>query len=295
MRLLFSVLKIITSHPLAKHDKWKAVMRFVKWQVGSRLNPYPIIYPFTKQSKLVIQRGMTGATGNLYCGLHEFNDMAFVLHLLRKQDRFADVGANIGSYTVLASAHCEAITDCFEPVPATFMHLKRNIAINQMGDRVTAHNIAVGSAKGAVDFTSTSDTTNHVAQKGDTNTIRVPVETLDSMLQHQPAPLLLKIDVEGFETEVINGAAATLLRPELKAIIMEIKGSGARYGYDEQQLNDKLVAAGFKPYQYDGMQRRLLLLDTYHGAHNTIYLRDVNFIEDRIATAPFTRILSFNI
>ena len=46
---------------------------------------------------------MTGATGNIYAGLHEFVDMAFCLHLLRSGDLFVDVGANIGSYTVLAS------------------------------------------------------------------------------------------------------------------------------------------------------------------------------------------------
>ena len=45
--------------------------------------------------------GMTGATGNVYCGLHEFEDMALVLHALRPRDLFVDVGANVGSYTVL--------------------------------------------------------------------------------------------------------------------------------------------------------------------------------------------------
>jgi hypothetical protein len=37
------------------------------------------------------------ATGNLYVGLHEFEEMAFLLHFLRRGDLFADVGANVGS------------------------------------------------------------------------------------------------------------------------------------------------------------------------------------------------------
>jgi hypothetical protein len=40
----------------------------------------------------------------IYCGLHEFTDMAFSLHFLSPEDLFVDVGADIGSYTVLASA-----------------------------------------------------------------------------------------------------------------------------------------------------------------------------------------------
>ena len=73
---------------------------------------------------------MTGATGNIYAGLHEFNDMAFCLHLLRSGDLFVDVGANIGSYTVLASKVAGANSITLEPVPQTFERLKRNVNIN---------------------------------------------------------------------------------------------------------------------------------------------------------------------
>jgi thymidylate synthase len=63
---------------------------------------------------------MTGATGNIYAGLHEFEDMAFLLHLLRSEDMFADVGSNIGSYTILASGVVGAKSVAFEPVPSTY-------------------------------------------------------------------------------------------------------------------------------------------------------------------------------
>jgi len=84
MKIISTVLYII-KHPLNRHQKCKAFWRFIKWQINTRINPYPIIYQFTEKSKLIIKKGMTGATGNLYCGLHEFNDMAFLLHFLRKK------------------------------------------------------------------------------------------------------------------------------------------------------------------------------------------------------------------
>jgi len=136
---------------------------------------------------------------------------------------------------------------------------------------------------------------NHVALEGEKNTIEVPVVTLDKVLGEGECPFLLKIDVEGFETEVINGAMATLARPELKAIIMEIKGTGARYGYDEQQLHDRLVSFGFSPYRYDGFVRQLTPLDNYKGDHNTIYLREPETIRARIAAAPYVNIHGVNI
>jgi len=44
------------------------------------------------------------------------NDMGFLLHFLRKDDLFLDVGANIGSYTVLAGGAVGAKSISFEPV-----------------------------------------------------------------------------------------------------------------------------------------------------------------------------------
>ena len=57
------------------------------------------IFDWIEGSKLAARNGMTGATGNIYCGLHEFVDMAFLLHLLRPSDLFVDVGAGFLQFT----------------------------------------------------------------------------------------------------------------------------------------------------------------------------------------------------
>ena len=287
---LFSLLKFITTHPLNRKNKIRAVSRFAKWQINTRLNPYPVIYSYTDKTKLIIQRSMTGATGNLYCGLHEFTDMSFVLHFLRKDDLFVDIGANIGSYTVLAGGHVGARVVSVEPLPQTFEHLKSNIAINRISDNVMAYNFALGNEKGQISFTTTLDTMNHVATGSDTNTISVPVETLDSILEQEKEPVLLKIDVEGFETDVLNGASLTLRKNNLKAIIIELNGSGSRYGYDEAHLHERLLAGGYHPFQYNPFKRELTAIDKF-GTHNTIYIKDADFVQDRVRRADKLKIL----
>jgi len=254
------------------------------------LNPYPVIYPFTEKSKLIIQKGMTGATGNLYCGLHEYCDMLFLLHFLRVEDTFADIGANVGSYTVLAAGHVETKTFSFEPVPTTFSHLMDNVMINRLGNKVVAFNVALGSQKGRVDFTSSQDTTNHVACKSDGETISVPVETLDEVLKNQQIPTLLKIDVEGFETEVLVGGIETLKNNNLKAIIIELNGSGKRYGYDEQNIHNMLLELGFNSFLYHPEKRMLASVNKF-GTHNTIYIRDVDFVQSRLISAAKIKIV----
>ncbi|MDR1182284.1 MAG: FkbM family methyltransferase [Bacteroidales bacterium] len=262
-----------------------SILRFFKWQINTRLNPYPVIYPFTEKSKLIIQKGMTGATGNLYCGLHEYCDMSFLLHFLRKEDTFADIGANIGSYTILASAHVGAKTFSFEPVPSTFSHLMDNIVINRLKNNVVALNIALGSSKGTIAFTSSLDTTNHVANENEDDIISVPVETLDDVLENQQCPSLLKIDVEGFETEVFIGGGKTLKNKKLKAIIVELNGSGSRYGYDDKDIHNTLLGVGFLPYKYDPKTRILTEIPYFESTGNTIYLRDKQFVINRITNA----------
>jgi hypothetical protein len=90
---------------------------------------------FANDTRLLVCRGMVGATGNLYVGLQEFEEMAFMLHQLRPDDVFVDVGANVGAYTLLAGtagARCVA----FEPVPATFRALRDNVRLNGLQTRV---------------------------------------------------------------------------------------------------------------------------------------------------------------
>jgi FkbM family methyltransferase len=292
---IISLLKFITSHPLNRNHKAKAIIRFVKWQINTRLNPYPVIYPFTEKAKLIVRKGMTGATQNLYCGLHEYNDMAFLLHFLRNEDSFADIGANIGSYTVLAGGHVGAKTFSFEPVPSTFAHLMNNIAINRMEDKVTAFNVALGSRQGTITFTSTLDTTNHVATKTELDTIEVSIKTLDEIYTNNQIPSLVKIDVEGFETEVLNGGGKILKNNELKAIIIELNGSGKRYGYDDNDIHETLSSLGFKPCSYNPKERLLTGIDTFDTGGNTIYVRDLDFVQDRLASAPKVRILNSEI
>jgi len=105
---------------------------------------------------------MTGATGNIYTGLHEFEEMSFVLHFLRKDDVMFDIGANIGSYTILAGAVVGAECFAFEPIPDTFGHLIDNVNINGIYEKVKCYNIGIADKNGILKFTSNLDTCNHV-------------------------------------------------------------------------------------------------------------------------------------
>jgi FkbM family methyltransferase len=280
---LLNTLKFITNHPLNRENKVKAIIRFIRWQISVRLNPYPIIFPYAEKTKLIISRGMHGATGNLYCGLDEFEEMAFLLHFLRKDDLFIDIGANVGSYTLLASNEVGAETISIEPIPVTYKKLKENIWLNNLENKVKTLNIGLGSEKGVLKFTKALDTINHVATENEPDTIDVQIEKFDGIINFQK-PTLIKIDVEGFETEVLNGMGDALLNPYLKGIIIELNGSGNRYGFKEDEIHKKLISHNFKSFNYSPFKRKLVKTDSF-GSGNTIYIKDTDFVYERVSSA----------
>ena len=284
--------RFIANHPLTRDHKINALARWLRWQIGSRVLGWPVAVPFVNDTRLLVKPGMTGATGNIYCGLHEFEDMAFVLHFLRPGDLFVDIGANIGSYTLLASATgANAIS--FEPVPATFEVLLDNLHLNRLESRVDARNQAVGRSSGKLEMIADQDTTNQALRTGDRyagETVHVPVVTLDDALQGALSKLI-KIDVEGFETEVLAGAAETLANPDLRAVIMELNGSGARYGFDEESLDQHMISIGFKPCRYEPRTRHVVdLCGQRSSSGNTLYLRNSYEVQGAVSQSSMYRI-----
>ena len=80
----------------------------------------------------------------------------------------------------------------------------------------------------------------------------------------------------------------------MKAIIIELNGSGVRYGYDERVIDQKLREFGFLPHYYNPMNRIFENVNLV-GGYNTIYLRDVAFVKDRILKAPKFQVLGKNL
>jgi FkbM family methyltransferase len=284
--------RFLASHPLTRSDKLKALRRWAGWQLASRIAGYPMAVSFVDDMRLLVSTGMTGATGNIYTGLHEFEDMAFALHFLRAGDLFVDIGANIGSYSILAAA-AGADVISFEPIPATFEVLLDNIHLNRLDRRVDARNQAVGRGPGTLKMISDQDTTNQALPHGDAyagRTVEVEQVALDIALR-RAHPRMLKIDVEGFESEVLAGGMEILAHPALQAVLLELNGSGGRYGFDEDGIAATMKAAGFVPAAYDPLQRKLRGLDQPSFSGNTLFLRSIDAAQSAVSSARRFRVL----
>ena len=258
----------------------QACIRYASWQFESRLRK-DVEIEWIDGTRLIVRRGMTGATGNIYCGPHEFADMAFAIHVLRPGDLFLDVGANVGSYTVLASGVCGATTIAFEPDPDTVGFLQRNIAVNGLGAVVTVHQLALSDHDGEVAFTVGRDTTNHIAGPDDGSVRQVRSARLDDIPDASKA-VFMKLDVEGFEEGVLAGATNVLKNESLLAIESEAHGGS---------IDAILGRVGFERMHYEPHTRTLGREPTAFGASNALFVRDRDAVQSRLRDARARTIL----
>jgi FkbM family methyltransferase len=282
-------IKTVINHPLNKDRKLKALINLFLRAIVIRLHKYPIVYPFINDTFLVVEKGMSSAELQIYCSLYDYDEMLLMIHFLRENDNFVDVGANIGVYSVLASGVSKANSFSFEPLPSTFSRLKRNINYNYLSDKVTLFNNGVGDKNEKLFFTNNLDAINHVVSNSEGNTLSVDVNTLDFFLNGKSAHFL-KVDVEGYEEFVLRGATNTLKNPDLCIILIETNGLTSKYNSSDEGIHEKLTQAGFETYSYEPQKREMVKTESLN-ATNTIYCRDIDFINSRIKNGQKITIL----
>jgi FkbM family methyltransferase len=246
-----------------------------------------MIVPWVEDSKLIAGLGESGLTGNIYSGFSQYEDMLFLLHALHPNEIFVDVGANAGAYTVLASAVVGSKSISFEPLPETSERLRDQVQINHINDLVCIKSIGVSDQKGMLFFTNNNDTTNKVCLAGcSENVTKVAVTTLDDELEKN-IDYFFKIDVEGFEFNVIKGGENILSSPKTSALIIELNSNAEEFGHSKEDIHNKLIDLNFKAVTYNPITRLLKEINTYNAnGDNTIYVKDIKSMAARCKVAP---------
>lgn len=288
LRYLWHYYIWMLKHPLNRGHPVRTLARYLAWHLGCRLLRYPVLYPFVNDLQLAIGAGDRGATSVVYFGLEEYEDMAFCAHCLRPGELFVDVGACFGTYSLLAASAAGAEVMAFEPNPVTAERLLDNVRLNRMESAIDVRQAAVGAEAGSVWMTTQYTAANHIVRAEDMDAdkrVSVPLTTLDEEVAGQN-PVLMKIDAEGYEQFVVDGASRLLGEQSLLAVLVEEVELHTRYDAGAD-IHEHMLAHGFRSYRYAPETRRLEDLDGARNqySYNTLYVRDVAQVEDRVRTA----------
>jgi FkbM family methyltransferase len=153
-----------------------------------------------------------GKVTRIMLGSYEPQQTALFKRHIRPGDVLLDAGAAAGYYTLLGSylVGARGMVISIEPDPRNVNYLRQHVSANRL-ENVTIHPCALGSQQGIARFARGSGTgTGHLSERGE---LEVEIRRLDDIVASQAVtPTHLKIDVEGAELQVLEGAMETLRR-----------------------------------------------------------------------------------
>lgn len=255
-----AIIRYVWEHPSNAGHRPRALLRLTRYQAGARLLHRRAIARLGERSRLWVDLHRTAASKVLYANPPDLPEMLVWRQALRDGDLFVDVGANVGTYTILA-AECGAEVMALEPAADTFDLLLENVALN--GYQVAAIQAAAGDRCGVSRFTAGRDTVNRLDPDGPVETRLV---TIDSLIGGRYVAGL-KVDVEGFEIEVLRGCTRALSERRIRLIQLEWNAtSQLALGTDRRPVADLLARHGYQLFRPDPQGLLVPVTDPRFGA-----------------------------
>ncbi|CAD5350590.1 FkbM family methyltransferase [Flavobacterium bizetiae] len=202
-----------------------------------------------------------------------------------KNYNFVDVGANIGLHTLTAAnANSNIEVFSFEPEPNNFYKLIKNISINDcLNIRPFKLGLGESSYINQMNINQGWNNGKHsmkVHFGTNQKNINIPVSLLDNFKENiSNGPLIIKIDVEGYEKEVIEGATKFLNNLDNSILIIELleEINGLLIC---KEIKDMLIKLNFKEIYKINSNEVFELVDDYYGSGDYIFLKGNTAIED---------------
>lgn len=291
-----ALIRLVLTHPRNRDHPLRALGRIVGWQLWRHLVGRPVTARFGRRVRVRVYPDWPYSWTAIYLGLPEYDEMLFTVRFLQAGDVMVDVGANIGYYSLLGSSvNGGAPVIAFEPHPVASERLRENAALNAFPN-IAVRPVAAGGRNTTARLTSELVDQNHIETNGsdDEPTVKVRVVTIDSELKRldiDPAAVrLVKIDTEGFEASVIEGARGLLEQDPGPVWLVEVAGLGERYGTDDDALLRMFARHGYRAFRYSAETNRLGSLGLSEPAgRNVIFARRRSIISDRLKTAAGSR------
>jgi FkbM family methyltransferase len=234
-----NVVKFVWTHPSNERNRVGALMRAVRFQVRGRILRRRTLARLGRGSTVWAELHRTAASKIVYANPPDHPEMLVWRRELRPGDLFIDVGANIGSYAIWAG-ELGAEVIALEPADDTFALLVENVARN--GYAVKTLRAAAGAVSGTARFTCGRDTVNRLDPAG---RVEAEMVTIDSIVKNRIVAGM-KVDVEGFEFEVLRGCETALSEHRVRLIQLEWNATSlGAAGADRRPVADLLARHGY--------------------------------------------------
>jgi FkbM family methyltransferase len=249
------VVKFVWEHPSNEGERTRALLRAAGFQARGRVLHRRTLARLGEKSVIWADLHRTGASRVIYANPPDHHEMLTWRNGLRPGDLFVDVGANVGSYAIWA-AELGAEVIALEPADDTFALLEENVALN--GYPIKTIRAAAGATPGTARFTSGRDCVNRLDPDG---IAEIAVITIDSIIGNRTIAGM-KVDVEGFEIDVLRGCEQALSEHRVRLIQLEWNSTSMQaVGTDREPVADLLAKHDYSLYCADPDGSLVLLTD----------------------------------
>lgn len=215
----------------------------LSFQIRARITGRPVVVEFAKSSRVSARLDGAGSKRAAYAPLPDWNEMTAWLRHLKPGDRFIDVGANVGLYSLLAAEAGCSVT-ALEPFPDSREQLEQNNALNGYGIEIPE--VALADRAGTMLLAGQDALRQHLVVGGTDQGLAVAVQTLDEVLGDGSAAGV-KIDVEGAERLVLEGGRRALSQRRIALLQLEWNNAAERnFGESRTGLVALLEASGYE-------------------------------------------------
>jgi FkbM family methyltransferase len=228
----------------------------------------PIVTKEIQGSKMILNLKRGGIHTDLFMHGYREPEATRVMHgILTKDMTVLDIGANIGYYALMESKVCKRVI-ALEPDIDNYTNLKKNIAVNKYTN-IQPYLMAAGDKDGTLEFALSKVPNWHrVAVGGEKDVVIVPVSKVDTFLDKigNPKIDLLRMDVEGYEYNILEGAKETIKRDKPDMFIEIHRDLLKNFGNSALKLFKLLAEYDYSVYKsfvlakpsYTGKIHRLL-------------------------------------
>jgi FkbM family methyltransferase len=199
------------------------------------------------------------ASGLFRTGVYEPAETQLIEREIQRGDVVVDIGANIGYHTLIFA---RLVGDtgrvyAFEPDPANFALLKRNVELNAYGNVTLVQKAVSHASERAKLYLHEWNSMHSIAEfEGDHGSVEVEAVRLDDYFQGEGSVDFVKMDLEGGEGRAIQGMLSTLRKNEGIRVLTEFYPFGLkRFGMEREDFLKSLLTLGFDVFCIDEQGR----------------------------------------
>jgi len=279
-------LRVLLRAPFNQEKTFFAFRRFLFWKLIRILKLKNVKYRLWENRSIYINYDSFQSMWIMYNYWVDWEEFNLLKNYLRPSDIVFDKGSNMGFYTIWMSKFIsKGKIHAFEPDLVNFERLQKNIELNNLQNQVVANRAAASDQDAVLRFTCGLDGENHITDSTLQNTVSIQSRKIDSYIKHHSITSsisYMKLDVEGFEYAVLNGAAEVLRNKQIDIIQLEINKTIANSGKKIDDLLNLLKEHQYQLCSYDVKNNQLKSIGFSIERENYFAVNDLSRINSKL-------------